>query len=182
MPKGELKAKKCYYPGDDAVHNFKRACKAPKPSNGRKCVVPGRVVILLSGRFRGRRVVVLKTLPSGLLLVTGPYRLNGVPLKRVNAAYCIPTSSKLDVSKVDVSKVDDAWFAKDKVSAGKKGEDAFFADNQKVNVRSDAKKATQKTVDAGVMEVVNKQDKLFGAYLRTRFTLRNNMRFHEMSF
>merc|ERR1712149_104898 len=124
-----------------------------KQSNGRKCVVPGRVVIL-------------KTLKSGLLLVTGPYRLNGVPLKRVNAAYCIPISSKLDVSKVDVSKVDDA----------------FFADNQKVNVRSDAKKETQKKVDTSVMEVVNKQDKLFGAYLRTRFTLRNNMRFHEMSF
>merc|ERR1719161_696552 len=182
MPKANLQGKRVYYPADDAVVNFKRACKAPKPSNGRKCVVPGRVVILLSGRFRGRRVVVLKTLPSGLLLVTGPYRLNGVPLKRVNAAYCIPTSSKLDVSKVDVSKVDDAWFARDKVKAGNKGEDAFFADNQKVNVRSDAKKATQKSVDASVMEVVNKQDKLFGAYLRTRFTLRNNMRFHEMSF
>merc|ERR1711907_871363 len=101
--------------------------KTPNSTKGRSCVVPGSVVILLSGRFRGRRVVVLKTLPSGLLLVTGPYRLNGVPLKRVNAAYCIPTSSKLDVSKVDVSKVDDAWFARDKVKAGNKGEDAFFA-------------------------------------------------------
>merc|ERR1711907_221241 len=163
MPKGELKAKKCYYPGDDAVHHFKRKCKAPGAAKGRKCIVPGSVVIVLSGRFRGKRVVVLKTLPSGLLLVTGPYNLNGVPLKRVNAAYVIPTSTKLNVSKVDVSKVDDAWFARDKVKAGNKGEDAFFADNQKVNVRSDAKKATQKTVDASVMEVVNKQDKLFGA-------------------
>merc|ERR1711990_1054574 len=170
------------YPADDAVVNFKRACKTPNPPKGRKCIVPGRVVILLSGRFRGRRVVALKTLPSGLLLVTGPYRLNGVPLKRVNPAYCIPTSSKLDVSKVDVSKVDDAWFAKDKVKAGNKGEDAFFADNQKVNVRSDAKKASQKTVDASVLELVKKQDAHFAGYLRTRFTLRNNMRFHEMSF
>merc|ERR1712124_113789 len=101
---------------------------------------------------------------------------------RVNSAYCIPTSSKLDVSKVDVSKVDDAWFARDRVKAGNKGEDAFFADNQKVNVRSDAKKETQKKVDASVCELVKKEDALFGAYLRTRFTLRSNMRFHEMSF
>merc|ERR1711918_320883 len=121
------------------------------------------------------RVVALHPLPSGLLLVTGPYRFNGVPLKRVNPAYCIPTSSKLNVANVDVSSIDDAWFARDEVKAGNKGEDAFFADNNKVNVRSDAKKDTQK-VDASVCELVKKEDALFGAYLRTRFTLRNNMR------
>merc|ERR1712087_581447 len=182
MPKVNLSGKKVYYPADDEVKNFVRKCKTPNKTKGRKCIVPGSVVILLSGRFRGRRTVVLKTLDSGLLLVTGPYKLNGVPLKRVNAAYCIPTSSKLNVANVDVSKIDDAWFAKDKVKAGNKGEDAFFADNQKVNVRSDAKKASQKTVDASVLELVKKQDAHFAGYLRTRFTLRNNMRFHEMSF
>merc|ERR1712125_223231 len=101
-----------YYPADDTVANFVRKCKTPNKTKGRKCCEPGRVVILLSGRFRGRRVVVLKSLPSGLLLVTGPYKLNGVPLKRVNAAYVIPTSTKLNVSNVDVSKVTDDYFAR----------------------------------------------------------------------
>ena len=132
MPKANLQAKRVYYPADDEVKNFKRACKIPNKSKGRKCIVPGSVVIILSGRFRGRRVVTLKTLPSGLLLVTGPYKINGVPLKRVNPAYVLPTSSKLNVSNVDVKMVDDAWFKKSKAVKGKAGEDAFFADNKEV--------------------------------------------------
>merc|ERR1712083_761532 len=108
MPKVNLSAKRTYYPADDEVTNFVRKCKTPNKAKGRACIVPGSVVILLSGRFRGRRVVVLRRLDSGLLLVTGPYRLNGVPLKRVNAAYVLPTSSRLDVSKVDVNSVNDA--------------------------------------------------------------------------
>merc|ERR1712072_211193 len=126
MPKADLHAKRVYYPADDCVKNFVRKCKSPAPAKGRKCIVPGSVVILLSGRFRGKRVVCLKKLDSGLLLVTGPYKLNGVPLKRVNAAYCIPTSSKLNVSGVDVSKVDDKYFAKTKVKSSKKDENEFF--------------------------------------------------------
>merc|ERR1712087_314537 len=186
MPKVNLSGKKVYYPADDEVKNFVRKCKTPNKTKGRKCIVPGSVVILLSGRFRGRRTVVLKTLESGLLLVTGPYKLNGVPLKRVNAAYVLPTSAKLNVGNVDVKSVNDAWFAKSKVSKSKSGEEAFFADNTQMSAeeqkRVENKRNLQKTVDAKVLEVVKKEDQHFAGYLRTRFTLRNNMRFHEMSF
>merc|ERR1712203_684381 len=127
MPKVQLSGKRVYYPADDEVTNFVRKCKTPNKTRGRKCIVPGSVVILLSGRFRGRRVVVLKALDSGLLLVTGPYKLNGVPMKRVNAAYVLPTSTKVDVSKADVKKLDDAYFAKGKSAKKAKGEDAFFS-------------------------------------------------------
>merc|ERR1711881_802448 len=111
MPKVDLKAKRVYYPGEDQKHHFVRKTKTPAPSKGRKCIVPGSVVILLSGRFRGKRVVCLKRLDSGLLLVTGPYKVNGVPLKRVNAAYVIPTSTTLNIAGVDTSKLNDAYFA-----------------------------------------------------------------------
>merc|ERR1712110_419050 len=179
MPKVELKGKRVYYPGEDQKHHFVRKTKTPAPSKGRKCIVPGSVVILLSGRFRGKRVVCLKRLESGLLLVTGPYKVNGVPLKRVNAAYVIPTSTNVDVKGCDVSKVNDAYFARSAKKTATKGENAFF--NNEVQLTEEdkknlaAKRAMQKTVDAKLLEAVKKVEHLVG-YLRTRFSLRNNMR------
>lgn len=59
-----------YYPADDVV--FKKGEKPVRnPTKIRSNITPGTVVILLSGRFLGKRVVVLKVLASGLLLVTG---------------------------------------------------------------------------------------------------------------
>ena len=71
-----------WYPADDEKKHHKKS--KPKTTKLRKGIVPGSVLILLSGRFRGKRVVFLKQLASGLLLITGPYKINGVPLKRVN--------------------------------------------------------------------------------------------------
>jgi large subunit ribosomal protein L6e len=111
-PKSRLGNKaNTWYPADDQPKFHQRKNTQPKKSTGRASVQPGNVVILLSGRHRGRRVVVLKTLSSGNLLVTGPYAINGVPLKRVNPAYVISTSTKVSLDGVNAN-VDDAWFKK----------------------------------------------------------------------
>jgi ribosomal protein L14E/L6E/L27E len=69
--------------------------------------------------------------------LTGPFKINGVPLRRVNARYVIATSTSVDVGSVD-SKIlekasDDGYFTKDKASK-KPGEDAFFKQGEKPEV------------------------------------------------
>eukprot|EP00339_Tiarina_fusa_P019780 CAMPEP_0117038276 /NCGR_PEP_ID=MMETSP0472-20121206/26944_1 /TAXON_ID=693140 ORGANISM="Tiarina fusus, Strain LIS" /NCGR_SAMPLE_ID=MMETSP0472 /ASSEMBLY_ACC=CAM_ASM_000603 /LENGTH=180 /DNA_ID=CAMNT_0004748459 /DNA_START=123 /DNA_END=665 /DNA_ORIENTATION=+ len=170
-----------YYPAEDvkptkAVHKVKQ-----NPPRVRKSITPGTILILLAGRFRGKRVVCLKSLSSGLLLVSGPFKINGVPLRRVNQAYAIATSTKVDVSGVDVASISDDYFSRSK-DAKTEGEDEFFlGDAPKPAVVSDQRKEDQKKVDAALLKAVAAEPML-EAYLAAQFTLTSSDKPHKMKF
>ena len=160
-----LRLKKNWYPVSDKKTHFSRKCKIPKKAHISAEFTPGQVVILLSGRFRGRRVVFLKKLDSGLLLVTGPYKYNGVPLKRVNPAYVLPTNTKLKVEGNVAEKIDDKFFIK--VFIKREKEEDFFADEKTKKERiTKERKDAQNDVDTQVKKAVDEVP-MMKEYLRT---------------
>ena len=171
--------RKNWYPISDAKTNFSRKSKTPKPYRNRRSLVPGQVLILLSGRFRGRRVVYLKTLPSNLLLVSGPYKLNGVPLKRVNPAYVIATQTKVNVGSLNsVSALDDKFF-ENRVDIKRT---SFFENpaDKKQRITEERRKA-QAAVDSELVNAVKSVEHL-REYLQNRFSLSNVDRPHTLKF
>ena len=175
-----LRLKKNWYPVSNLKKHFTRKCKEPKKSHISAELKPGQVVILLSGRFRGRRVVFLKKLESGLLLVTGPYKYNGVPLKRVNAAYVLPTNTVLNVDAKVADKVNDEFFKR--VDIERKSEKDFFVEDsvKKGRVTEERKKA-QNDVDTEVKKAVDGVP-MMKEYLRNRFALKSGDKPHLMKF
>jgi len=164
----------------------------PKPAKLRPSLTPGTVVIILSGRFRGKRAIFLKQLPSGLLLVTGPYSVNGVPLRRVNQRYVIATKTKVElagtIDDATMAKFSDEYFAKPKglrkKNKSKEGEESIFMSQGKETPKQaieEKRKQDQIATDAKLEAAVSK-DPLLAQYLKTRFTLRNLQFPHRMVF
>ncbi|EFO26256.2 60S ribosomal protein L6 [Loa loa] len=137
----------------------RRAKRSPKKTVLRRSITPGTILIILAGRHKGKRVIFLKQLEkSGLLLVTGPMKLNSTPLRRIAQAF----------------------FKK----APKKGDANIFAQGTTEYTVSDQRKADQKAVDSVVLEVIREHPEkkyLFG-YLGSRFALGKNQFPHQMLF
>merc|ERR1712083_670535 len=120
-------------------------------------------------------------LKSGTLLVTGPRKFNGVPLRRVNQKMCIATSTKIDVSKVKADAVSDEYFARKKRQVyknGKKTETEFYSQDNYEKVKpTDAQKKMQAAIDGAI-----KVDAMTQMYLKTCFAISNKDQPHLMKF
>lgn len=154
--------------------------------NTRKNLKPGRVLILLAGRHQGKRVVLLKTLESGLLLVTGPFALNSCPLRRVSQRYVIGCTARVDLGAYKVPEtLNDAYFRRLKIKKEKKsGEGDIFATKKERFVPNEQRKKDQKEVDTAILKAIkaHPEGKFFKKYLQNMFALTSSQYPHRMKF
>jgi len=170
-----------WYPAEDIPRPLANRKKA-RPTKLRASITPGTVLILLAGRFRGKRVVFLKQLESGLLLVTGPFKVNGVPLRRVNQAYVIATSTNVDISKIKIdAKITDSYFKREKETKKKGSEEEFFGEDKKKIPLPKSKIDDQKAVDKQVLAALSSVPQL-RSYLTASFSLSKGQAPHAMQF
>ncbi|KAJ4394615.1 60S ribosomal protein L6 [Gnomoniopsis smithogilvyi] len=183
VPHHSEKAQKWYAAEDESKpRKVRKSIRSWQP---RPTLQPGTILILLAGRFRGKRVVLLKTLDQGVLLVTGPFKINGVPLRRVNSRYVIATSKKVDLAGIDSKKIDEVaqpkYFVGEKSKEKKAGEEAFFKQGEKPEKPqvSSSRAADQKAVDKSLLANIKKEEHL-ASYLASTFSLRKGDKPHEM--
>lgn len=184
----KLKKQRRYYPTEDRPR-LKKSRKMVSFSKHkrylRKRITPGTVLILLAGRHRGKRVVFLKQLSSGLLLVTGPFKVNGCPLRRINQIYVIATSTKLDISEMKIpNHLNDKYFNRKHSKKEKKDEGEIFELKSEEYTVSEQRKKDQIEIDRQLIEIIKKhpEKKMMFSYLASIFQLRNKMYPHRMKF
>jgi len=151
----------------------------------RASLAPGAIAIVLAGVHKGKRVIVLKQLGTGLLLVTGPHKLNGCPMRRVNQRYLLATSAKIDLAGVAVPEnVNDKYFARVKAEKSAKKEGDIFDAKKEAYKPSEQRKTDQVTVDTQVLEAIKKNadGKVLKQYLRASFALSKGQFPHNMAF
>jgi len=176
-----------FFATEDSLKPVKRSRKRVYRA-ARASITPGTILVLLAGRHRGRRVVFLKQLESGLLLVTGPYKLNSCPLRRIHQNFVIATSTKVDISTVKLAdQLKDSLFTKQKVPRSKgntaKGGD-LFEEKRPEYVPSDEKKKLQVDIDKQLLAAIQKSAdaEILKDYLKKPFGLNSRMYPHALKF
>nr|5IT7_EE Chain EE, KLLA0B04686p [Kluyveromyces lactis] len=169
-----------WYPAEE-VPAPKQTRKAARPQKLRASLVPGTVLILLAGRFRGKRVVYLKHLEDNTLLVSGPFKVNGVPLRRVNARYVIATSTRVSLEGVNTEKFNVAYFSREKLSRKQRAEANFFNEDQPKKEIKAERIEDQKNIDKALLAEIKKTP-LLKQYLAATFSLKNGDRPHLLKF
>jgi len=159
----------------------------------RKSLVPGTVCILVAGRHQSKKVVFLKQLKrSGLCLVTGPYGLNKVPLRRMDQRFMIATSVRIPLPesfKVP-GHVDDFFFKKPRGTKSSKttksNENTLKSSKAKKTLKKPdlVRKKAQRYIDNAIIKGFNKHPEsgMLKKYMKRCFTLIGDRYAHNIKF
>ena len=118
------------------------------------------------------------------LVILGPMKCNGCPLRRVNQIYLLATSTKVDVSGVNIPEhINDEYFRRAPKKANNKEGDIFESKKEEYKP-SEQRKTDQQTVDKQILDAIKKHSdgKMLRAYLRHTFGLDKGQYPHEMGF
>lgn len=182
----KLRKNKANYPTKALVTDRPtKGCFKVHKRNTRSSLIPGRVVIIVAGKHKGKRVVVLKVLKSGLLLITGPFSLNSCPLRRISQRYIIATQTRINMEKVVIPEhINDAYFKRELKKKRNRGEGEIFAAKKEKYAPTEQRKADQVAVDKSLKSAVNqhKDKKLLFNYLRSYFALSSSQYPHRLKF
>jgi len=156
----------------------------------RKSLVPGTICILVAGRYQSKKVVFLKQLKrSGLCLVTGPYGINKVPLRRMDQRYMIATSVRIPLPegfKVP-GHVDDFFFKRSRGTKSAKTTkvNKTTLSKKKVSKKPDlVRKKAQSTIDKAVLKGFKNHPETvtLKKYMKRCFTLIGDRYAHKIKF
>merc|ERR1711953_812021 len=160
---------------------FSKHARSLRPS-----LQPGTVAVVLAGAHKGKRVLVLKQLASGLVLITGPMKLNGCPMRRINQHYLLATKTQVDITSVKLPEtINDDYFKRAKAPKGKKAEGGDIFTSKKEEYKpSEQRKTDQANVDKQVLEAVKKHPEgaALKAYFKSIFSLSKGQFPHTMTF
>jgi len=162
-----------------------------KPTKLRKSFIPGTVCIILAGRHVGKKCIFLKQIKrSGLLLVTGPHKVNEVPLRRVDQKHVIATSVRVPLPETFKlpAYVDDFLFKKSrgtkKNSTTKPKDAALKGKAAKKAPKPDKVREAQRAIDKVVIKSLKKHDEstMVFKYMKRRFHLIGDRYAHNLKF
>ncbi|XP_042561370.1 60S ribosomal protein L6-like [Clupea harengus] len=129
-----------------------------KPNHNRlPSLTPGTVLVLHTRRHQGKRVVFLKDLPSGLLLFTGPFVLNRVPLSRASPKSVTATATKVDVSglRIPETLTDTSFKRRRQRKPESEGEEGLEMGVKRLRIAEQWKR-DQRAVDSQVLNCIRK--------------------------